>query len=552
MELTSACPLCLAGYTLTFVRPSSRLDQMPHLSEVQREAVRSASQDTACLRASVKHTEAGFAAVMDRLRYSLRYSEVRQAAICNSTNPAIILPIEILSNIMQWCHTLSMRDKDLPRMEVVLSHVCSHWRDVAISTWGLWCRLDGPQALGLTSISESRLEEYLVRSKGGLLDIDVGIPRSDRRPADFIHVLQLLVAHSTRWRSLRISDGTDGASLWGGYSQLGDMLKDLAVPQLTTIDLDLHFSTIASDGSVEAFKPNILLGGAPRLHDIRIVLQYSQCFLPPLSNATSLSLDTYEHGMGTRPNIFPILKLFTLARLRNLSLTTGVSIMSCFTKPSQPMVGDALHTLQLDQRLYSLFHQPEALLPPLVFRGLRCLRIPHLSSWPESPVVLNDECDLLPGLEVLFVEATEDQIMTPHYLTCLTRHINTLIVLRGWLNAPATAWPNLRKIRFGSHHQRPNASVTAKHIKLVYLEPLILRGEALGGAKAANQPSEGGEGGLVFGVDEVLMQRLQVAPRNFNKLTKAMRVVEVCSEVVEGYAWPSGSGSGSGFPLELF
>ena len=80
-------------------------------------------------------------------------------------------PKEIQSEIFTFAHRDNSNDETLLLpVEVILSHVCSEWRNIAINLPFLWtafkfetCRRGSPPV--------EKLQEYLVRSKIQLLEL---------------------------------------------------------------------------------------------------------------------------------------------------------------------------------------------------------------------------------------------------------------------------------------------------------------------------------------------------------------------------------------------
>ena len=88
--------------------------------------------------------------------------------------------------------------------QIVISHVCRHWRNVALSTPSLWTNIEvAPEARPPYESVSTRLE----RSKGLPIDIYVncGPPAPDVEPpsdADLEFLFSLLCPHIHRWRTM--------------------------------------------------------------------------------------------------------------------------------------------------------------------------------------------------------------------------------------------------------------------------------------------------------------------------------------------------------------
>ncbi|CAL1712489.1 unnamed protein product [Somion occarium] len=120
------------------------------------------------------------------------------------------LPVELISRIF----TIGVEEQPEPEklppathtFEVLVSHVCRHWRDVALHTPGLWTNIHFRTIAHMT-----RAKEYLVRSHHHLLNIDVDTTsEEEHQPGytlfreEFDKVFNIVVPHIDRWLSLSL------------------------------------------------------------------------------------------------------------------------------------------------------------------------------------------------------------------------------------------------------------------------------------------------------------------------------------------------------------
>lgn len=103
------------------------------------------------------------------------------------------------------------RRKPVRRMpaQVRVSHVCQHWRLVAIETANLWTTLKFR-----AGCPWDENQEWLSRSKDSPLDITINYfaldefaphsPELEQAEADFIAILDLVLPHVSRWRAFRL------------------------------------------------------------------------------------------------------------------------------------------------------------------------------------------------------------------------------------------------------------------------------------------------------------------------------------------------------------
>jgi hypothetical protein len=134
-------------------------------------------------------------------------------------SPIYNLPVELLSRIF----TLGMPEEHYPDFpnsddvpfEMLVSHVCHHWRTVAIRTHHLWSTLHFRLVLHL-----ERAQEYIIRSQPCLLDILVDTCAADEyRPGinlfrdEFRPVFAMTTPHIQRWRSLSLKVRDSGCKM---------------------------------------------------------------------------------------------------------------------------------------------------------------------------------------------------------------------------------------------------------------------------------------------------------------------------------------------------
>ncbi|EUC56151.1 F-box-like domain protein, putative, partial [Rhizoctonia solani AG-3 Rhs1AP] len=182
-----------------------RMDNTPELTgRVVQELSRASSYET-----EIRHSKA----ILNQL-YNISGS--RPAVSINK------LPLEILARIFEDvvnthpCPVLEDRLRvpskaTFLKDPVILSHVCSHWRRVAINTATLWSHIDIDPSLISLSETSARLDFYKARSADALLDIHVAeaprtpdapyYPPSSADPA----MIDLLALTSPRMRSLTLT-----------------------------------------------------------------------------------------------------------------------------------------------------------------------------------------------------------------------------------------------------------------------------------------------------------------------------------------------------------
>ncbi|KAF7975484.1 hypothetical protein HWV62_9527, partial [Athelia sp. TMB] len=190
----------------------------------------------------------------EELDAALKSLQAERKAIFNRIAPISYLPNEILAAIFETLHA-SLEDEHTALTtlsEVVVSHVTTHWRAVAIKASKLWTRIkfrSSQQSIGL-------LELYLQRSQRLPIDLFVEIDNSNTD--SYNHLIR---PHIGRCRHLSIYTD-ERADL---IKQL-NLLSTQSTPFLQSMDL-LCSSTWRGLSQLDSNRPS---GGAPNLSALRV------------------------------------------------------------------------------------------------------------------------------------------------------------------------------------------------------------------------------------------------------------------------------------------
>ena len=216
-------------------------------------------------------------------------------------NIILDLPLEIQCEMFTHAHRDNSKNEPsrLP-MEVILSHVCSEWRNISINLPSLWTAFKFDSHLRVSD-PVKKLEEYLCRSGTLLLELYFSVSTSDYKynldwdscfQRDVSLVELAIIDHACRWHrfSLFADDGIPSIEFM-------QCLDDIYVP-------NLEFLTLCIWGDLRP-DPIVFIGAAPKLNAVTINVSTPFHLPPPLSNITTVAIQ------GTYDGIFFDSKIFT-------------------------------------------------------------------------------------------------------------------------------------------------------------------------------------------------------------------------------------------------
>jgi len=211
----------------------------------------------------------------------------------------------------------------IPAFELLISHVCRLWRNIALGTPSLWTTI----SVTITAcLPYERVATYLERSKSLPLNICVaeGAQRSVSDEADnFGALLTLLVPHLSRWASIQVTVRR--------YDYIYTFLKAVSgpsVPPATRLE-ELKLVCNSKSGSLSVakdfkfFDHFILFGGsAPVLRTLvlfGVYIDWSQGWLQSAANLQTLHLARHESDLRPSSKAFSAI-LLGAPKLQTLKL----------------------------------------------------------------------------------------------------------------------------------------------------------------------------------------------------------------------------------------
>ncbi|KAF7977817.1 hypothetical protein HWV62_2542 [Athelia sp. TMB] len=190
---------------------------------------------------------------------TLRSLEIEYSTIVNQTAPIASLPNEVLAMIFEESHASQQTryGSYVYHSEMRVSHVTTHWRQVAIRTPKLWTRI---RRISNPPTSLDAIDTYLQRSKRMPIELHATVGYDDDEADsddDTEPYYQLIAPHMARCCHLFI----DSCSRKELIRHL-DLLSAKRAPFLQTIKLSCSYSF---DSPGRRVQPDMLSGGAPLL-----------------------------------------------------------------------------------------------------------------------------------------------------------------------------------------------------------------------------------------------------------------------------------------------
>ncbi|KAK7048055.1 hypothetical protein R3P38DRAFT_2867138 [Favolaschia claudopus] len=243
-------------------------------------------------------------------------------------SPISALPVELLSKMFLFSVDAESDPDTYTQDAYWVSHVCSYWRNVAISTPEMWT---GPLTVPVSFEREPEkesfyvegLQAWLARSEPLAVSICLEGFRSGSNFAETSSLItQELAKIVPRWRSLQmrqrvLSSFVEALAEGGSFSSLEELELETVVPDSTES---------ADPSTILAFR------AAPRLHKLTMNIKCQ--VLMPWCQLTHLSLRASDHAYE------PILDILTqCTSLARLSILLSALYMS---PPSRPAAETAL------------------------------------------------------------------------------------------------------------------------------------------------------------------------------------------------------------------
>lgn len=384
----------------------------------------------------------------DELSRSIRNLQVRAARIQNQKAAVSRIPSDVLSMIFEECRQLNPQWSGVlfhlhqSPVEVRLSHVSSHWREVALTSPSLWSSIHYPFAH-----KEDSLMEYLKRSNGSLLDVYIGPWR--QHPQIERVLTNIILPHLPRFRQL-VLDAVSREAL----ASLLPTFRDVSAPALTRLRVMCR-GPMSTTGPIASAK--LFTKGAPLLSDVRfdsvvVILPKTEAktlhFCPPLGPPFPLTREKLFRAVSAFPSLrrlhvksaielniatpVPLIRLPSLRELvvHGLAVSTGIRIFDVISTPNI----ESLYLVDMNCSAICAIHRFMTRSYPDAFQSLRVLRYIR--------------CEFSEDMDIHFLRATPgiSQLLIPvdktNYLMRMLVNSDKQAAIHGC----APLWPELRTV----------------------------------------------------------------------------------------------------------
>jgi len=242
------------------------------------------------------------------------------------------LPLETQGEIFIHAHGDNSNDEALLLpVEVILSHVCSEWRNIAIHIPILWTafKFDSRRR---ASAPIDKLEEYLLRSKTQLLELYFNYEEEEFDEDYvklFVQLVEIGVVHAERWRRFTLFTDVILATF-----ECIRCLEQINAPNLEYFAMCL--ASIGQDQDIEDqgdISPSVLTEGAPKLSIVRIDASNHFNSLPPLSNLTILTIQDSPEVLEYLYSFHTFRSILMIPTLTNLSIESSMGLERLLNNP---------------------------------------------------------------------------------------------------------------------------------------------------------------------------------------------------------------------------
>lgn len=272
-----------------------------------RDAISSVQPSLSALDDNITQLQAELAKLQQKRQILHSYSQEHRSLI----SPIRRFPAEVLGEVFSYCLPEAWQTSNFSAITapMLCTHICSHWRAVAISTTKLWSSFsykdEGRSYVALTTL-------WLARA--GNCAMNVKIPSayvdSRRGPRSILQVLDLLIRHSARWQHVEIYIRPSMVTVISALKNCLPRLKTLLIESRGVFDQQ----------PVDAFE------SAPKLRNLHLCVRQQLSFVMPWAQLDECTVDSKD----------PCFALGILVRTTNLTALrlSSTTFLSSFLPPN--------------------------------------------------------------------------------------------------------------------------------------------------------------------------------------------------------------------------
>ncbi|PPR05161.1 hypothetical protein CVT26_012247 [Gymnopilus dilepis] len=375
-------------------------------------------------RRLIEEEKSNLALQMRQLDHRITEIQAEYGNIYNKKIPALKLPAEITGMIFYYASSYPKendggRRKHLLR-EVVVSHVCTQWRMIALKNPRLWCSFcfDGPVS---KRFPLDRFEAYMERSAN--LDLELWLDFSGAGasgPWNQTHAFALVQkawVHLPRWN--RVTIKTDGDI---PLHTLIPLITQSHAPRLDHFGFYRYITQQYDGSTIQDLAPVIFLGGAPYLRSVMLDSTAFVVARPPLSYVTTLRIEANESDVDLT------IPWSTFLQILGLPFLTNLSVSGNFFDATEVQTIEVISMPNLKHFRFRESESLSILLPFIKAPLLESLQI-HDIWFPEEYNTLKPEPDEFPALQSLYLHCAS--FSSPHtawYFARMTKKVTDILL----------------------------------------------------------------------------------------------------------------------------
>ncbi|PPQ95945.1 hypothetical protein CVT26_016111 [Gymnopilus dilepis] len=395
----------------------------------------------------------------------------KRGAIHNRKISVLNLPNEVTCIIFDYAfvHSVlspngSSSSKKIPLFEVVASHVCHHWRFVALSYPQLWSHFRYNSKRGPSLVSLAQFNAYMERSRNVGLELWFNFRAALGDLDDYIRLTRRALRHYKRWKRFTLLSDLESPVI---EVHLCMRRGSMSAPMLEHFALcaEKGNGTEGFSGTITSMNGIIFKGGTPNLKSVSLDLTGAFFCLPSIRNVTTLHLETRDESRKFNLPIPLLWDVLTLPPLVDLSIIGDlVPPLAVDYDRLEPIMLPSLKHLRVAMSTLLVYLLPFIRAPLLETLTLKDVDFPpSFATRPHGGVVPISNLYMFPALQSLcFINVSALLVRTTRQFATMTANATEITFSEGTYEENffttfadrslpkeiLTPWPKLKVLTF--------------------------------------------------------------------------------------------------------